>query len=224
MATKTSSDSSTSSDNEDNISLGTSLDNYKDNNKLIISTIYSQLKPDIDTLQSRTNNVYKDLSDIKSELKLFKNTDLPEIRKEIKDNTSKSLELLGIFVALFTFVSVEFQLFRSSAQTLIVPLSLIIAGGLIMFLSLLVYVIRFEKVKDVKENRKDNVTRFGIFFFLTASVLILAGGFWSYNESFNKISSCTNNKNELAQRIIDSSDQSQTEILKEKYQTIQCGN
>lgn len=69
------------------------------------------------------------------------------LRKEMRDALEKnkeagdkikqdSFQTLALFVGLFTFVSVEFQLFRTSEAAYIVPLSFVFTGALLGFISI----------------------------------------------------------------------------------------
>jgi hypothetical protein len=71
-----------------------------------------------------------------------------KLRDKIDDGKLKTIETLGIFVALFTFVSVEFQVFRVfQTPASISGLTLILLGSLIIFLAVLDFVINsIEKV------------------------------------------------------------------------------
>lgn len=61
-------------------------------------------------------------------------SELSELRKDLTDTRSKIFESLGVFVALFTFVSVEFQIFTKDLQsTFLVGLTLILLSGLSIF-------------------------------------------------------------------------------------------
>lgn len=91
-------------------------------------------KEDVDNLAIQLINLRKEFDKNKK-----------SIRKEIKKVRSyhlKIIETLGIFVALFTFISVEFQILRGIDNLdQAILLSLILLGSLGMFLSLLSYCI-----------------------------------------------------------------------------------
>ena len=61
-----------------------------------------------------------------------------KLESKIEDSKLKIIETLGIFVALFTFISVETQILRSEVSLLAATgFSLIILGGLFLFLIIL---------------------------------------------------------------------------------------
>lgn len=67
---------------------------------------------------------------------------LNEATKEINEKFTalerKTIETLGVFVALFTFVAVEFQIFRSFSSWMAgASLSLLLLGALLIFISVL---------------------------------------------------------------------------------------
>lgn len=56
------------------------------------------------------------------------------IKNDIEDSKSKSIEILAIFVALFTFVSIEFQIFKSfTSWEAAAGLTFIVLGSLSFF-------------------------------------------------------------------------------------------
>lgn len=70
--------------------------------------------------------------------------------QKIESSRIKIIETLGVFVALFTFVSVEFQMFRIfHTPASISGLTLILLGSLISFLAILDFVI--NKFDDLKK-------------------------------------------------------------------------
>lgn len=91
-------------------------------------------------------------------------------RRDIQDSQTKTTEILAIFVALFTFVSIEFQIFRSFASwQAAVSLTLIILGALSFFV-LLTKALIFNK------------SSWYYFTFLFPLTLI-AGGIYFFSES-----------------------------------------
>ncbi|MCK4891395.1 MAG: hypothetical protein KAS78_01885 [Candidatus Pacebacteria bacterium] len=72
-----------------------------------------------------------------------------ELRDKIDDSKLKTIETLGIFVALFTFVSIEFQVFRTldNAQS-VAGLTLILLGSLLTFITVLDSVLSKIKLQE----------------------------------------------------------------------------
>ncbi len=98
------------------------------------------------TYISRISQMAKDIEEdfkkksekIKDEIK----TSEDRLNKKIDDSKLKIIETLGIFVALFTFVSIDFQVFRAYKNPWSIGgLILILLGSLTMFLILLDYLI-----------------------------------------------------------------------------------
>jgi hypothetical protein len=60
------------------------------------------------------------------------------LEDKIKTAQFQFIEVIGIFVALFTFVSVDIQIFRANLTfTSIIGFTLVTLGGLVLFISLL---------------------------------------------------------------------------------------
>lgn len=73
-----------------------------------------------------------------------------ELETKIDDSKLTIVETLGIFVALFTFVSIEFQIFRSfSSWYAGASLTLIILGALTFFVLLLTTLLNKKRIKDL---------------------------------------------------------------------------
>lgn len=77
------------------------------------------------------------------QLKLDRNTDeiskdVTNLNQKIEERDRHTIETIGIFVALFTFISIEFQLFRSlTSVAAVFGLTLVIFGALLAFVLLL---------------------------------------------------------------------------------------
>jgi hypothetical protein len=101
------------------------IDSYKDGlwNEVLfkeIDNIHQRLKTQTKKLKSLKNNQKKVVKDFKDDLD-----------KQRFD----SIEILAIFTSLFTFISVEFQIFRSfESWQAGASLSLILIGGLTLFI------------------------------------------------------------------------------------------
>jgi tetrahydromethanopterin S-methyltransferase subunit B len=80
---------------------------------------------------------------------------IDKLDRKIDDSKTRVIETLGIFVALFTFISVEFQALRSLQDTAdIAGITLIFLGGLLLFVTVLDLILnvnlQFFKRKSVK--------------------------------------------------------------------------
>jgi len=72
---------------------------------------------------------------------------LDEIQKKNTQQNNRNIEILAVFVTLFTFISIETQMLRSGISFLTaVGFSLLILGGLMMFL----FTLRFFLENDWK--------------------------------------------------------------------------
>lgn len=90
----------------------------------------------------------KNIADMKAEIEHgLKNVkdDLSEANKKIESSKVNSIETVGILIGLFTFISIEFQIFRSEfALQEAAGLSLIIFGCMIFFVSAIDFFIKLD--------------------------------------------------------------------------------
>ena len=94
---------------------------------------------DLEQYRRRLADVQTELTSVKKEAQQRKE-DLEEIKDNIKNVQNKTLEPLAVFVGLFTFVSVGFNIFSNIKTTsLWVSLLLIILGALIIFSALVIH-------------------------------------------------------------------------------------
>lgn len=115
------------------------------------------------------------------------------ISQKVEGITLKIIQTLGIFVALFTFVSVDIQIFKSSTSLLSATgLSFIILGSLLSFICAL-FISTNYKEGFYKQNKKLII---GILVFII--VLIGGGVFAVYYDDKDRVTSeelKNNNKN-----------------------------
>lgn len=108
---------------------------------------------------------------VKSDIELVKQ-DIQSMQSDIKNTRDKTLEPLAVFVGLFTFVSVGFNIFANiKEQTLWISLLLIIAGMVVIFSSLIIHAGSLA----TKENNRRTWTALLIalgLFILTLGVVI----------------------------------------------------
>jgi len=90
-----------------------------------------------------------------------------KLKEEIEKSKLKIIETLGIFVALFTFISVEFQTFRIYQDPKeISGLTLILLGALLFF------ILIFDLILN-----KENINPLVIIFMPVAVFMMIAGLF-----------------------------------------------
>lgn len=108
---------------------------------------------------------------VKGDIELVKQ-DIQSMQSDIKNTRDKTLEPLAVFVGLFTFVSVGFNIFANiKEQTLWISLLLIIAGMVVIFSSLIIHAGSLA----TKENNRRTWTALLIalgLFILTLGVVI----------------------------------------------------
>lgn len=108
------------------------------------------LEEKIKNLEKRTEEKIKKLDEvIKTDVEKITKETKDELSDKIDDSKLKTIETLGIFVALFTFVSVEFQVFRmlDDPQS-IAGLTLILLGSLLTFITVLDSVLSKVKLQE----------------------------------------------------------------------------
>ncbi len=99
------------------------------------SQVMNELKKEVD---KQTSDLKLKIFEIKKDSKDIKD----ELEHKIEGSKLKVVETLGIFVALFTFISIEFQVFRSYENTIAISgLTLIILGSLTFFVIILDFVL-----------------------------------------------------------------------------------
>lgn len=95
-----------------------------------------------------------------------------KLEAKIDDSKLKIIETLGIFVALFTFVSIEFQIFRSfTSWQAGASLTLIILGALLFFCIIVISLLDKEFSQSTR------------WLFVGFSLLILLGGIFLFGWS-----------------------------------------
>jgi hypothetical protein len=148
----------------------------------------------------------KELDQLRSDLRTAK-SDVDYL----KQNRTDALQTLALFVGLFTFVSIQFQLFSAAEKNHILPLSLIFTGSLIFFLAFLAIFI--------KNANKHLIS------LLVSGVLITTVGVALYMNTESKDTQTNNACNEINQIISQSSKNDQaktTDDLKTSFKTHFC--
>jgi hypothetical protein len=96
------------------------------------------------------------------------------VEGKLDDSKTQLIETLGLFVALFTFISVEFSLFKEiKVFSAVISLTLVVAGLLLFFVMLLHLMLKLEK----------NWTSLLVYMLLT----IVMGGLIYYGINFNNL-------------------------------------
>lgn len=63
--------------------------------------------------------------------------EIADLKRQITDNKTKQIETLGLFVALFAFLSVQVQIFKEQRDPIVLIGLSLISGGLITFFVLI---------------------------------------------------------------------------------------
>lgn len=95
-------------------------------------------------------NVLTELPKYKNELKNFENK-VQDLEKSINQQKINFIEIIGVFVGIFTFISVEIQILKYANSILsIAGLSLIFYSGLLLFLYTIYYYVHKIKLNHLK--------------------------------------------------------------------------
>ena len=110
-----------------------------ENNEKFKNEFLDKLRRDLnDKIKKEVQNLNKSIKESKENIKKMEG----DFNDKLENSRIKTVETLGIFVALFTFVSVEFQMFRIFHRAdSIGGLTSILLGSLISFLLVLDFVI-----------------------------------------------------------------------------------
>ncbi|MDP2671650.1 MAG: hypothetical protein Q8P13_04315 [bacterium] len=96
------------------------------------------LQNEVKTLSDKQNDILKEFNSQEDRVK--------KVEDKLDENRTQLIETLGLFVALFTFISIEFSLFKQvTVFSAAVSLTLISAGLLTFFVLLLHVVLRTGK-------------------------------------------------------------------------------
>lgn len=125
----------------------------------VIQAQFDYLKGEIDKYESRIEKIKDGLD------------------KKIDDSKIRVIETLGIFVALFTFVSIDFQVFKSYKDPLTISgLILILLGSLSMFIVLLDYlVINSDHGNKIKKELRVELVLISISCLVMGFFLLITG-------------------------------------------------
>lgn len=139
-------------------------------------------------------NYEKQVGNLKIQIENTK-TEIQKIKEKTESMQIKSIEMLGVFVALFTFVSLDFSILKSSVSLGVSVSLILIAGGLLLSFLLLMHFILFQEL--------------GMKFFSKAYLLwliiisLIASGIFFLNTSLKKYEDAIgiNNQNNLNLQI-----------------------
>lgn len=149
-------------------------------------------------LKGKTESLEKQTSKIEEKIDRFD--------EKIKDSNLKTIETLGIFVALFTFISLETQILRSGISFVTaIGFSLIMLGGLLVFLSALHFFVSEE-----------NNTLSKSIILLSISTLFIIGGlemvFKGENDFYQNLDDKYYNKDQIGNIVSSSTEKSLNEF------------
>lgn len=95
-----------------------------------------------------------------------------DVEKSLENKQIKIIEGLGIFVALFTFISIEFQIFKIYTHPYsIIGITFIFLGSLLILISVLDFLLNLNK--DSSDNKYKYITVACCFIFLIVGINFL---------------------------------------------------
>ncbi len=119
------------------------------------------ISADVDVLNTQLLSLKNEFSNAKDEFYKIKE-ELKDVKKEQDNNRISVIESLGIFIALFTFISIEFQVFSYYRNPLaIAGLSLILLSSIGFLMSLFDFFILYRKseLSDLTQGEVKNKTK-----------------------------------------------------------------
>jgi Mn2+/Fe2+ NRAMP family transporter len=123
-----------------------------------------------DGLSSQVKKINNRISEIEKRLDSF-NERFQKQNDKLNSDKTRVIETLGIFVALFTFISSEIQIFKNESNTFrALGLSLVFAGILAFFVLILELTVRSN------EELKDRTSWFRFCILLIMSVALITSG------------------------------------------------
>jgi hypothetical protein len=137
----------------------------------------SDYSANIEELNNKISEANKHFEELTKELDSFKSSmakklddEIGTVKEQVSESKSRVVESLGLFAALFTFLSLQVQVFKDQASTDNVIGLVLITGGLITFFVLILDIM----VKTKEDSKYFLKVRF--FLLLTMSVLLVASG------------------------------------------------
>lgn len=164
--------------------------------------------------KSREDFLLEEIKKSREEILSFE-TDIKTDYQKIKDESAKFevrlVEILALFVGLFTFISINVQVFNSQPLSLLSATGFVFItlGGISFFITLLAFLVLDRDLIRARTN--SNV----LFFILFVTVLItLGGGFYlvvrgdsnsldKFNKTYYSRADAESDTNKLNQQIID---------------------
>lgn len=152
---------------------------------------YARLVKDVSAVQNAQESLVKDFDKTKESLvKDFDKTieevklEIKTVKDEIRSVQIKSVEMLGVFVALFTFVSLDFSVLKSSVSLGTSVSLILIAAGLLLSFLLIMHFILFQE-SDTKFFSKTFLLWIVIVFLISFGVFFLKVSLAKYDNSWN---------------------------------------
>lgn len=136
---------------------------------------------------------------VRDEWTKFKKQSKKEMRKvrdEVKSIQIKSVEMLGVFVALFTFVSLDFSVLKSSVSLGISVALILVAAGLLLSFLLTMHFILFQE-SETKFFSKTYLLWIVIIILISAGIFFLD----KYGDTGDANSNQSNFKLEISNEI-----------------------
>jgi hypothetical protein len=125
-------------------------------------------------------SLVKDFDKTKEEVKL----EIKTVKDEIKSVQIKSVEMLGVFVSLFTFVSLDFSVLKNSVSLGTSVSLILIAAGLLLSFLLIMHFILFQE-SDTKFFSKTFLLWIVIVFLISFGVFFLKVSLAKYDNSWS---------------------------------------
>lgn len=108
--------------------------------------------------------------------------DIEKFENKIENSKLSIIETLGMFVALFTFISVDFQIFKSYTEPVLIgALSSILIGSIFLFMIVFDYfIIQARKVRKTEECKDSKIYAEDVRASRARKILILLSAFFIF--------------------------------------------
>lgn len=163
----------------------------------------------------RTKKVEKNLEKLQKQFEEKLKNSEKDLDDKIENSKLSVIETLGVFVALFTFISIDFQVFRSYRDPYaITGLTLILLGSVSFLISVLdFFILKARSIKNsvddtevgdsswlesINRSLKSNKSRI---FILSLEVLFIIGGIFLLSKS--KIEEFSDSKDQIKKEIFE---------------------
>ncbi len=112
----------------------------------------NDLEQQLKDLRGNFENLYEEFSESKKEMESEYTDFSKRFNEKLEKSSQNQLQTLGLFIGLFTFISIQFQIFSNANNSTVIALSLIFSGSLAIFLTFFLHLNFGKRAKDIWSN------------------------------------------------------------------------